>query len=203
MTVTAQKNSRDVPLPRGGTVWFLLAAAMLCWLLMQAAHELGHVLHALLSGGTVVRVLLHPATISRTDVAPNPHPVFVLWGGFLWGSALPVLAWAVAKQRHLRPFPFLELFAGFCLIANGAYLTTGLWFPVGDTRELVMHGTPALLLFAVGLLGVVAGLWLWHRLDRRLRTVGLRSRLSRRDVLWATAILAVIVVVECIVSLPV
>jgi hypothetical protein len=35
------------------------------WLAMQAAHELGHVLGAKAGGGTVIKVVLHPCTISR------------------------------------------------------------------------------------------------------------------------------------------
>jgi hypothetical protein len=47
------------------------------WLLMQAVHESGHVLGARLGGGTVAQVVLHPLTISRTDLAANPHPLLV------------------------------------------------------------------------------------------------------------------------------
>ena len=47
------------------------------WLGMQAVHELGHVLGALASGGRVARVVLHPLTISRTDLVANPRPALV------------------------------------------------------------------------------------------------------------------------------
>lgn len=51
------------------------------WLAMQAAHELGHVLGAVITGGKVVKVVLHPCTISQTDVFPNPHPLVEVWAG--------------------------------------------------------------------------------------------------------------------------
>ena len=51
------------------------------WLGMQAVHELGHVLGAILTGGRVTTVVLHPLTISRTDVFPNPHPLIEVWAG--------------------------------------------------------------------------------------------------------------------------
>ncbi len=51
------------------------------WLAMQAVHELGHVLGAVATGGRVTEVVLHPCTISRTDVHPNPHPLLVVWPG--------------------------------------------------------------------------------------------------------------------------
>ena len=46
----------------------------LCWLGMMIVHEAGHVAGAMLSGGTVIRVILHPLAISRTDVDPNHFP---------------------------------------------------------------------------------------------------------------------------------
>ena len=52
----------------------------LCWLAMMATHELGHVLGAYISGGRVSQVVLHPLTISRTDLAHNPHPLLVVQG---------------------------------------------------------------------------------------------------------------------------
>lgn len=57
----------------------LIASTLLgSWLGMQAIHEVGHVLGATLSGARVVQVVLHPLTISRTDLAENPHPLFVV-----------------------------------------------------------------------------------------------------------------------------
>ena len=61
------------------------------WIGMQAVHELGHVLAASATGGTVQRVVLHPLTISRTDVSPNPSPLAVAWAGPLVGVILPLL----------------------------------------------------------------------------------------------------------------
>jgi hypothetical protein len=68
-------------------VVFLLYAS---WLAMMAIHELGHVLHAWLSGGTVSLVYLRPFEFSRTDLSVNPHPQFVAWGGPLWGCVIPL-----------------------------------------------------------------------------------------------------------------
>jgi hypothetical protein len=52
----------------------------LSWLGMMAVHELGHVLHAWLSGAVVARVVLGPFEMSRTDLWRNPHPLFVAAG---------------------------------------------------------------------------------------------------------------------------
>lgn len=54
----------------------LIVSTMLAsWLGMQAVHEAGHVLGALVSGGSIKQVVLHPLTISRTDLAMNPAPL--------------------------------------------------------------------------------------------------------------------------------
>lgn len=70
---------------------YLVALALLSWLLMQAVHELGHVAAALATGGTVERVVLHPLTISRTDVADDSYPLVTVAAGPLLGVVLPLL----------------------------------------------------------------------------------------------------------------
>ena len=75
------------------------------WLAMQAVHELGHVLGAVATGGQVTKVVLHPCTISRTDVHPNPHPLLVVWAGPVVGAALPLLAFLVARRQRQLHFP--------------------------------------------------------------------------------------------------
>src|SRR4051794_17898188 len=106
-------------------VVLILSTLLLSWLGMMSAHELGHVLGAWLTGGGVVRVVLHPLTISRTEVAPNPAPLLVVWAGPLVGVALPLLAWGVACLLRWAGWYLLRFFAGFCLIANGAYIGVG------------------------------------------------------------------------------
>ena len=41
----------------------------LSWFVMMAVHELGHVVGALATAGSIERVILSPLTISRTDVS--------------------------------------------------------------------------------------------------------------------------------------
>ena len=135
-----------------------------CWLAMMAVHEAGHVLHAWLSGGHVTRVVLPLLGFSRTDVTPNPHPVFVAWGGAIWGNLIPLVLFAVAIASRFRFARWVEFFAGFCLVANGAYLAAGSFGGVGDAGDLMRHGTPQWLLIATGTLSLIGGLFLWHRL---------------------------------------
>ncbi len=69
---------------------------------MMAVHEFGHVLGAWYTGGTVRKVVLHPLTISRTDLVHNPDPLVVAWAGPLLGELLPLMVFAVTAALR-RP----------------------------------------------------------------------------------------------------
>ena len=144
------------------------------WLAMMAVHESDHVLHAWLSGGSVQRVTVPLWGFSYTELAANPHPLFVAWGGLLWGCAIPLLAAAIATivRRPTMAGRGLHLFAGFCLIANGAYLAVGQADAVGDAGDLIRHGVPRWALIVIGGIAIAGGLLLWHRLGRQARRSG-------------------------------
>ena len=165
----------------------VVSTGVFSWLAMMAVHEAGHVLHAVVSGGRVERVVLHPLAISRTDVHPNPHPLFVAWGGAAWGCLIPAAAWLAARLARLRVEYVFRFFAGFCLIANGAYLGTGVVFPAGDAADLLRHGTPAWLLGAFGMTAMGLGLWSWHGLGRHFGLDRDRTAMDRRDALGMLA----------------
>ena len=137
-----------------------------CWLLMQVVHEAGHVVAAWATGGEVARVVLHPLTISRTDVAVNPRPLLVVWAGPLVGVVVPVLLLAVFKLTRLPLGYLVRFFAGFCLIANGAYIGIGSFAGIGDAGEMLRHGTPIWCLLMFGAVTLPSGLLLWHGLGR-------------------------------------
>jgi len=143
---------------------FVLLAGFLplCWLGMQAVHELGHVLGGVLSGGTITRVVLHPLTISRTDVDPNPMPLFEIWAGPTIGVIAPLLSWILVRKMKLAWVFLLRFFAGFCLVANGAYLGCGSFYSIGDAGELLRHGCPTWELWLFGGVTIPVGFSLWH-----------------------------------------
>jgi hypothetical protein len=142
----------------------LLIGALLplCWLWMMAVHELGHATALWATGGTVLRVVLNPLTISRTDPGVDPYPALVIWAGPVVGALLPLAAAVVARAFHFAGAHLLRFFAGFCLIANGCYLGIGAVDPVGDARELLRLDTPAWQLGLFGVVTVPLGLYLWH-----------------------------------------
>jgi len=134
------------------------------WLAMQAVHELGHVVGAMVSGGRVAELLLHPASISYTRLAVNPHPLFVVWTGPVVGVLLPLMVLLIARWIDWRATYLIQFFAGFCLVANGCYLAFGSFSRVGDAGDTMRHGTPMWLLWLFGLITIPSGLWLWNGL---------------------------------------
>ena len=143
---------------------FLLIATLLplCWLSMMAAHEGGHFLCARLTNGQVTSVVLHPFAISRTDVMPNPQPLIVCWGGPILGCIAPLFLWAVCRMLNARFAFLMRFFAGFCLIANGAYIGIGSFDGIGDAGELLRLGTSPPILWGFGLLTIPTGFLVWH-----------------------------------------
>jgi hypothetical protein len=142
----------------------LIASTLVAsWLGMQAVHECGHVLGALASGGAVKRVVLHPLTISRTDLALNPDPLLVVRAGPAFGVLFPIALWGALAALKVPGSFVLRFFAGFCLIANGAYIAIGSFEQVGDCGEMLRHGSQMWQLWLFGGIAMPLGFWLWHR----------------------------------------
>jgi len=170
-----------------------------CWLAMQVVHELGHVLLAWATKAEVTKVALHPLIVSRTDLAANPHPLAVVWGGPLLGSLLPLLAFATASLCRAPGIYLFRFFAGFCLVANGVYIGTGWLFANGaDPGVMIEHGSPTWLLVAFGLLTFPAGLYLWHRQGRHFGLAEANGNVSNLAAAISAALLVVLVAFELI-----
>lgn len=143
---------------------FLISLAFISWLAMMGVHELGHVLGGLLTGGSVSQVVLHPFSISRTDLSYNPHPTIVVWAGPVLGVLFPLALLMIAHKFHSLQTRLVQFFAGFCLIANGAYIAGGSWGRIGDCGVMLQTGTPIWMMWSFGFLTMPAGFLLWHRL---------------------------------------
>ena len=144
---------------------FLLFFLTACWFGMQAVHELGHVLAAWGSGATVERVVMLP--ISRTDTCNVERPLFVYGAGAAFGTAFPLLLWRSAYQLRRNAAYLFRFFAGFCLIANGAYI--GGDFSIAgptDAGLLIEHRASRGGLVLFGIVSVSGGLFLWHGQSR-------------------------------------
>jgi hypothetical protein len=174
----------------------------LCWLLMQAVHELGHVVIALATGGTVTKVVLHPLGISRTDTFGNSHPLLVVWAGPAMGVALPLALLAVFKAAKLKWDFLLRFFAGTCLITNGAYLGVGSFQGIGDAGDLTRQGSPIWCLWLFGMAAVPLGLWFWNGLGPSFGLGKAEGKVDRVAAYVSVAMLLVVVVLELVFSLP-
>ena len=170
-----------------------------CWLAMQVAHELGHVFLAWATKGEVTKVALHPLIVSRTDLAENPHPLAVVWGGPLVGSLLPLVAFGAASISRIPGAYLFRFFAGFCLVANGVYIGTGWLLANGaDPGVMLEHGSPTWLLVAFGLLTFPAGLYLWHRQGRYFGLAEANGNVSIPATAVSAALLIALVAFELI-----
>ncbi|MCA9206214.1 MAG: M50 family metallopeptidase [Planctomycetales bacterium] len=136
----------------------------LCWLGMMAVHEAGHAIGARYTGGEVTKIVVHPLTISRTDVSPNPHPLIVVWAGPILGCVLPLLAWIIWRTARIPASYLPRFFAGFCFVANGTYIGVGVFSRAGDAGEMLRYGSPIWSSCLFGAMASVVGLVLWHNL---------------------------------------
>lgn len=179
---------------------FALSLLGLSWLLMMAVHELGHILGVLATGGSIECVVLHPLAISRTDVFPNPSPGVVVWLGPILGCLIPLALLTATSGRQPLLRGSIQFFAGFCFIANGAYIALGSIEHIGDSGVMLKTGSPHWLLCAFGLLTIPTGFYLWHKLGRLSDFVKSTSLISRSAAYSVFALLVIVVLLEFALS---
>lgn len=187
-------------LPRPSNLCFAVSLVGLSWFGMMAVHEAGHAVAAFATGGQVEQVVLHPATISRTDVSPNPRPDVVVWAGPLLGVILPLVVLMFVPRRFKIAHGSFLFFAGFCLIANGAYIAIGAGEGIGDSGEMLRTGSPAWLLILFGTITVPAGLLLWHRLGSPKQLLSSEGAFPAKAAWLAAIALAMVVLAGLLLS---
>lgn len=143
----------------------LIGATVLCsWLGMMIVHEGGHVLGAVATGGKVRTVVLTPVGFSRTDLSENPSPLVVVWAGPSIGVLAPLIPFGIAAAVRVRWAYLPRFFAGFCGVANGAYIGGASFGQIGDAYPMLLFGSKPWHLWLFGVLATSAGLWLWNGL---------------------------------------
>jgi hypothetical protein len=172
----------------------------LCWFVMMPVHELGHVFGAWLTGGSVERVILHPLTISRTDLAANPNPIVVVWAGPIVGVLLPLTLLTGVRLAHAPGQAPIRFFVGFCLIANGAYIGIGSFELIGDAGDMIRHRTPPWCLWGFGLATIPLGLLLWNGLGQDFGLGQNAKPIAHRTAWTSCFLLVLIVTLECFLS---
>ena len=143
---------------------FAVSLVALGWLAMMAVHE-----PAMRRRHRHRRRCSTRRSPSAHDLANaasprNPRPAIVVWLGPIVGCALPLAVSAMIPQRHSFVGKVAGFFAGFCLIANGAYLSIGAFDRVGDCGEMLRTGTPFWVMLAFGAVTIPLGLYRWHAL---------------------------------------
>ncbi|MEZ6318694.1 MAG: hypothetical protein R3B49_08075 [Phycisphaerales bacterium] len=158
---------------------FVVALLAYGWVHFEWAHEAGHVVGALATGGRVQQVVLHPAAFSRTDVTPNPAPLVEVWSGPALGCVFGVIAgaWTLALPR-VGAIAWRGV-GGLVLLANGVYIGVGPVAPAGDTEVMRQLGTPGWVMVAFGVAACAGGVWMWR---------GARARLPDAPIGWAHAL---------------
>lgn len=191
----------EVTLRKRQQQWLLIGSTLVfSWLAMQAVHELGHVVGALGSGGKIGRAVLHPAAISSTQVVDNRHPLIVAWMGPITGTAPPLAALLPLRRRNIRGWYVAQFFAGFCLVANGAYLAGGSFERIGDASDLLRHGTPIGLLWLFGMVTIPWGIRLWHRLGSHFGLGPHRAAVDGGVACGMLALVLAIVAIELVLN---
>jgi hypothetical protein len=171
-------------------VVLIVSTLLASWLGMQLVHEAGHVLGAWLTGGEVKQVVWHPLTISRTDLTSNPQPLIVVWAGPVVGVLLPMLFWFSARLLRTAAEFVWRFFAGFCLIANGAYIGIGSFERIGDCGEMLDHGSPIWTLWMFGLLTIPLGFAIWNRQATHFG-IGKQAGNVESNVVWQAGLAAI------------
>ena len=141
-----------------------------------------------------------PVTLSRTEVEFNKAPRFVAWGGFIWGIAVPLGVLAAFRAFGSRYFFLPQFFAGFCLVANGAYMTAGAVWQIGDSADLLKHGESKALLVVLGTLLTAAGFWAWNGLGRYFAIGRHAERVAPRLAWTIAGATAILIAMELIVD---
>lgn len=177
---------------------------------MMAMHELGHVLNGWISGATLEGVRLPLVGFSQTEFTDNPHPLYVVWGGPIWGCLLPLAIFGGVKllgtaagrgviglaAGAARRYGFLtRWFAGFCLVVNGGYMAGGVFLGHGggdDPSVVLQHGGAMWQLLVFGLPAIAAGLYLWNGLGPRFGLGASGGEVDRKAALGTTAALAIV-----------
>lgn len=143
-----------------------LPAVLVCyitWLGFLAIHELGHVIGAWVTGGRVIDVSIPLFGFSQTIGHPNPRELVVVWAGPVVGTIAPFLLLLIWRAARRRVPDLLLFFAGFCAIANGAYIGVGWIWRAGHAGDMLRLGTPVWVMALFGVTAIVLGLTLWHR----------------------------------------
>lgn len=125
-------------------------------------------------------------------------PLLEIWAGTVFGARIPLGAWMLAWKLRW-PLLFLRnVFARFCLAANGVFLFGGTFAQGADQRDVMRQEGPRWAWIFVGLIVEVAGLIVWHNQGSHLGLGKSRGGVSAREVGASVVLLMSTVTIEVI-----
>ena len=95
----------------------------------------------------------------------------------------------------------LQFFAGFCLIANGAYIGIGSLGKIGDAGEILRHGIAIWLLWLFGAVCFPFGLYLWNGLGPHFGLGAAAGKVDHRAAFVSCGLFVITVILEVALSL--
>lgn len=129
----------------------VLGAFVFAYNASLVAHELGHALGAVATGGKVSHIEISPLSRSLARFDFNPEPRATIWAGFLGEVALGMLAFFILWIVGSR-FTFWGLALAIASLAGaGSYMLAGVVFlPYGDPGYLIYMGISPVALALIG-----------------------------------------------------
>jgi len=114
------------------------------------AHELGHALNVVATGGEFNFIEVSPFSWSYAHHSSNPEPMATSWGGFLWETVFGVSVFFVLWIAKSRLSLFGVVLAIASLAGTGIYMVIGAVLQIGDSASLIRMGTPPSVLIVIG-----------------------------------------------------
>ena len=138
--------------PQSRSYLVFVVLLIVSWCVMTFTHEIGHILGGWVSGGTLTQADLVPWRMPYSFFDPNPHPLFTLWCGPMFGVIGPLAIGMVVRKKYAW------FIADFCILANGMYIATA-WLSGDhylDTPKLLEHGAQpvSIILYCIVTIGV-------------------------------------------------
>jgi len=135
----------------------LLGSFILAYTLAQYFHEICHSTAAYLSGGNFGKIIIHPFSWSYS-YSTSPHRILHTAAGPLGASLIGLIIF-ILSYRWTKPLllPIL-LIAPVIFLENGGYLLIDtIMRSGGDACSLINYGIPTIVIIAIAVLLLVAG----------------------------------------------
>ena len=116
------------------------------------------------------------------------------------GELIPLAAMGLARAARWRGAYLVRFFAGYCCVANGAYIGAASLQEIGDAYPMLLFGSKPWHLWLFGLVSLAVGLWIWNGLGEHFGIGPRARRIETRHAVTMLIVLVAIVGAETIAS---